>query len=123
MVLGVAGILYLLAVPWIDDLTSAVHERTTQPTRSATAVDYSKPPWERIPQATVEEVTTFATTFLGQLGYHVLGQVNCDRWDVDFYQHKQFTCYAAVDPAWPPLSLKCGPRPGDTLQPMGCVFL
>lgn len=113
-----AGILAVVGVLVIVAGYAARRAQTT----NATVVEDAMPPEERTPQASVKDVTTFATAFLGQLGYHMLGQVDCDRWEWDGW-HKQYTCYAAIDPAWPPLALHCGPRTTAGVQPLGCTFI
>ena len=80
-----------------------------------------KPLWDQRPQVSEEEVTAFATRYLQRLGYTLPGSVICSTWGFDGW-HKQYQCYAVVDPAWPPLSLRCGPRQTEEVWPLGCVF-
>jgi hypothetical protein len=82
---------------------------------------YEKPLWDRRPQVSEEEVTAYATSYLQRLGYTLAGNVVCSTWGFDGW-HKQYRCQALVDPAWPPLSLTCGPRQTEEVWPLGCVL-
>jgi hypothetical protein len=121
----VVGIAVCTAVlpEYIPGWIATYNERQTKAQAEADAqrVYYAKPAWERTPQAAVEDVVTFAPTFVQALGYSLRGAVNCDRWQWDGW-HKQYTCYAMVDPAWPPLELICGPTKAYDVLPLGCSF-
>lgn len=85
--------------------------------------DYSKPAWERFPQATTEDATAFATDLLQSLGYTLAGPVACPFWLPDSISDiKQYTCYAVYNPAWPPLTLTCGATQRTPIFPLACVI-
>lgn len=90
---------------------------------SVDTTDYSKPAWDRFPQATPEDVTAFATDFLQSLGYTLAGAVVCSTWSPGpLSDIKQYTCYAVYNPTWPPLTLTCGAMQHTPIFPLACVI-
>jgi hypothetical protein len=76
----------------------------------------------RAVQATQEEVTRVATTFVQNLGYTVRGPVQCrpSRFDGS---PPHYQCYVVFDLAQHPLVLACGrAQPTDTL-PLHCTLV
>jgi hypothetical protein len=104
----------MYVVPWLIATDKAQRAARAQARAAAEAKDeaerayYAKYDWERIPQpATFEEVTEFATSFLVRLGYTLQGELVYTEWTTNG-AYKQYHYYALIDPAWPPIRLRCG---------------
>ena len=128
LLLLLVGLVYVLA-PYVraeyqrGQEARAQAAAKEQAAQEAFAASYAKPPWERIPQAAQEDVTEFANDFLRRLGYTLQGEVVYSGWtttDAWGGAYKQYDYYALIDPAWPPLRLRCGPSGYREMGPLTC---
>ena len=129
LVLLLVGVLYYFApkvrVAYQEHQAAAARaEAHEQAKRDAESVYYSKPAWARTPQpASFEEVTEFTKDFLVRLGYTLHGELVYTGWTTMQTwggAYKQYEYYALIDPAWPPLRLRCGPHGYDTFEGLSC---